>query len=1419
MKTSLLIRRLPGLDESQIDDALEVYLEYTPKVLATITGLPLDRLCIGYQSPEGETIPSLCVLSQKTFFHTLYPRRQPTHVFSLQPGTIAGYHQLNLTASLADATDNDIITEHRLTVSCNPVSNTELTLTRSHANKGLVIALETAHVSDAILWYAKQEAGTEVTLGLSVENLSSFRCELSAARAYQKTSHVKYQSLANKPTKVTLFAQNSNNAYLYLNYLPQQIDLTWLPENQGWLEINTSAETLEQVGFCNDLFHPTFQVYVSNLSATGRITWNLTSIDCLDTGRLHLMSTEAISTIHLDATKDPPGSATVSLDIESKPRLDATVSWNLSQEYFCIEQSRMDLSIALVVITPQGSTFAGSCVYLPQENGSLTIRFAPLFADDIGFGLSGSSFIIQNMTAFFAMQGLGNLTIRMDRVVKQHEGNITFTLSGVQEGETILCNCSLEVTGGVEITNLSIGYNGAWHNASSVIVEDQDTLYFVLSASLNVSYEFADDLSWGYISLSGSLYMNLDITLVWNGTQGGITGELMVESLDDAFVISWKTINGTRFFTLNGSSLVSLTAFRAWFGELFAINIPYLHGNLMLKNVSNQQGFFSLTFQGSGFLHLNTSFSSENESDTEILFSLNTEIASGSSPATVAAGWDQHNITIIELDVLDGGHLVVNNCSLVVIEDSNVSLRIENLTASFTGYFLRMVLPTNSSNTTMRSTLNDAEISLHIDTINLSSSELDLGEFIFISQVQGTATFSLVNYTNESCINKTAVEDLMWHNFTIDIDANNSHFILDTLYIEHLANYSTVEMHNLSIQNGSTRLILHAAVNQNVTAARFIYASFNNSPHTTMFLDSFSFDLVLQDIPPLPTTLYSGVLVDGLFEFHLRLFDIIAFTIFNGSAIDHLGVNITPPEETGSPDVFLHTVFEDSVDYLKVDFKLYPSEHLIIDTHNTTARLDMSFIISTPSGENIGYRFDDVQLQADRFFLHMPDVYEDPENASTDEFYIEGYLHVDGEGTLWMLLNGVWQPLYPYIGTLILRPGHLTLEATGEIELNYTTTLLSGDVVTLAGIFRATHCLLDIFWNETMQTTALIYNGSLDVEAFLFEIEYNTTGGESRFSLSSGSVNVSIPTIAALFINGSSYEMHVPEGTLSFEEFKTTRINASEQVLDSSWNSLSLIGPAHVHIDLTDKPQFSLCGSAESLHISAFSMSIPDEMLEFDTFSFSGSLNLTTLPEKSGLSSYAGINIAEFTGVLTVDAIASSVSPLDSLDSVYFEGTGDIHCERWDYADDTHMFLQSQQGSALQSFSVTLDDGQQVELTHKEPGDALIGPGYIHLEWNIDLDADGFVFLDSSSITLENVQVSYKRDRWLGWGIRLESPSGYVDADEWCMQWDPLVYLPNLGVFIPRPLSIVITGSISHGDSDIDISDGNYWYNLWPLLS
>ncbi|MBN2065600.1 MAG: hypothetical protein JW771_02195 [Candidatus Thermoplasmatota archaeon] len=130
LKTSLLVRRLPGLDESQIDDEFSLYIEYeTSKLVSRIVGY-LPPIRIGYQSPDGEEIPKSCFVYHKTFPQLAYPRQKTKHTVGINPISIAGESQLNLLFSIPGA-ENETDSPLTIQVNHSPAIKNEITFSRS----------------------------------------------------------------------------------------------------------------------------------------------------------------------------------------------------------------------------------------------------------------------------------------------------------------------------------------------------------------------------------------------------------------------------------------------------------------------------------------------------------------------------------------------------------------------------------------------------------------------------------------------------------------------------------------------------------------------------------------------------------------------------------------------------------------------------------------------------------------------------------------------------------------------------------------------------------------------------------------------------------------------------------------------------------------------------------------------------------------------------------------------------------------------------------------------------------------------------------------------------------------------------------------------------------------------------------------
>jgi len=655
MKTTLLVRRLPGMDDIK-NNSFEIYLEYVPKMISSVTGV-LDRIRIGYQSPDGEEVPKSCLVSHKTIPYFIYPRREPTHVFSINPGSITGKNKLNLIASIADMDRGTVLSQHLLKINCNPMVNTKVSLRRFQNNRRIIFNLETSGESTATICYSKEENGHETSLGLHIDKLSSFTCELALTTLFKKISEIEYRRVSSNPVNVTLFKENNDQVYFYVKHLPEYIHLSWLPEFDGWMEINAGEDAIEKVGFCNDLLDPTWDFYVLNFPVKAKLQWSMSQESDSDESRLSISSDIEGCSAHLEATVNNPLHTSIHMNISTENKIDITLSWNLSKNLLRLEHSETDLNVSLLISDNVGNMFTGSCLLKHRENESLSIIFDELFTDDVGLSLAGTYFDLHDVDMQLYLQGIGNFTVTMDRLLKNNSGSFNMSFHVVHDGDNILCNCTLEVIGGIEIQEICIGYNGFWYNASYVIVGENDTLYFEFGGELDIVYEFAEDFSWGYISIKGSAHMNLDVSFNWNGADGGIKGEIYLQSHDDAFNISWITVDGQKKFTLDGSALLRLSDFHTWFGDIFDVSIPELSGSFVLENASKHKGFFKFEFEGLGSLYLNTSFSSKNESDVILNVSIDTQVETGDGSGRLVVTWNDSNVTSFEFGLTDGNRI------------------------------------------------------------------------------------------------------------------------------------------------------------------------------------------------------------------------------------------------------------------------------------------------------------------------------------------------------------------------------------------------------------------------------------------------------------------------------------------------------------------------------------------------------------------------------------------------------------------------------------------------------------------------------------------------------------------------------------------------------------------------------------------
>ncbi len=1406
IKTTLLVRRL---NDDIKYGPFEIYLQYAPKIISKLVGGKLDRFRLGYQSPSGEEVPDLCKVTYTYIPHIIYPRLKPVHKLLMDPGSIVGKNNLSLLFSIADTSDDNVSSQHIWAINYNPAVKTQVSIGRLRKDVGFNLELGSSGESKAIISYAKEEGGSSVDVGLLVDKLSNFKFQLDLVRSSKGESTIEYERLSSNPANVTLFKKNSDNFYFYVNALPKHILMSFIPESNGWMDINTFGESVNEIGFCDDLFNPTWRLYFADLPTIAKLNWKLSQKKSLDAGSLNV-SGDTTTSLHLVSPVNKfinsDLNAIVKLDAYAQNKIDASFSWDFKQRYVRLDQSKTDLKLSLSAYGEDGNTFDASCTLKNLDNGPYTIFFDDLSDEKADLSFIGKSFDVYDLDASIYLQKTGNFTVKMGHLVKNKIGNLDISLYIVKNGSYVNCNCTFAVTGGIEVYDIKVGYNGLWYNKSYIIVDENDTLYFHFGGTFDVTFNIGDDLSWGYIVIKGSVYVDVDFSFNSNGTQGIIKGKIYFKSNGESFNISWVTIDDKKRFTLDGRCLVGLADFRLWFGDIIDISIDELAGSILLENASMDAGSLLFEFQGSGSLYLNSSFSSKNESDTKCKVTFDAQVDTNNVPATIAMAWEEHNVTTFKFNIGEGAYLNINDLDIQLTVDNNKSLIIENLVSYLSGYlYLSLNRTINDSFISMR----NADVFLHIDDYNGSGFGFDLGEINISADSVGATNISFSNFTKQTYILPQYLIDINWYNLTVIFDASEGMIELNELYVEHIIimNYSSaISLKNISI-SGYSKIELALSLNETEVAPRFINIYFDNNPGTNFFLSKSSFDLFLFDMPPIPATLYSGKLVGGILDIHLRTFDIFKVEIINGIAIDHLDVNTIPFRNNS--DFHLNVSFDAPVNYLSFDVNDWWNEeqldYIFIDTHNMTAKVNISFTmpgIFAASKNVVGFRFDNVTLQADEFYLYVPNLFVDPANASFDQFSVEGYLNLEGEGKIWMFIDGAWYPIdiLGKGGSLAIDPGHLRLKVDGTITLDHTIFLGNELSVTIAGTFVADNCVVDIIWNRTISWIKLKFNGSLMVEGFLFEVERDYNGDASLIKVTWDQFSLVVPQNAFIFAKSSYLEVNLSEGALQIDNLDVSIAN-SQKTLLLSWSTFSASGPSYLVVGLGIEPRFSLSGSVNQIVLTDFYVNNANKTIQIDFINLSGEFNFSTQPERPDTMFYLGLNIS-LNGAFEIDGVTSNNQNTSKFDCIYLDGVGDITFESWEDAQSNiTIYLESQNGFIGQLVSIELDTGRVFEIAHLTPGDANVGSGYVTLSWNIDGDSNGMVFLDSSSISLDNARISYWKPRHFGWGIRLGIAESF-HADQWRLQWFP----------------IHKTGHIHIGSVDIDITDGNQWFNIWPLF-
>jgi len=198
------------------------------------------------------------------------------------------------------------------------------------------------------------------------------------------------------------------------------------------------------------------------------------------------------------------------------------------------------------------------------------------------------------------------------------------------------------------------------------------------------------------------------------------------------------------------------------------------------------------------------------------------------------------------------------------------------------------------------------------------------------------------------------------------------------------------------------------------------------------------------------------------------------------------------------------------------------NSYILCDTHNTSVSVDTySYVkkeyinawvdvinnatnLTLPYVEkDFGLRVDNVSIRADEFKFYL--------NESANP-KISGYLNLSGNGSIYILVNGTWEPLLPGGDgfSIVIVPGHIQIKFdmnVTDLPIYFEANLADNKKLVLSGNFSvyAENLIIDIWFdNKSLEITTNIDKG-LDIEDFSFEIfnrsDINDKSIDAKFDL------------------------------------------------------------------------------------------------------------------------------------------------------------------------------------------------------------------------------------------------------------------------------------------------------------------------------
>ncbi|RLF51055.1 MAG: hypothetical protein DRN24_05585, partial [Thermoplasmata archaeon] len=1081
-----------------------------------------DRVRFGYESPLGEEIPDSCVVTYKYIPHFLTLKKRPEHTARLDPGNITGESKLSLILGYTHNSLGKVVSEVISRTEYSPAVKTEMTIWGDGILGGSTFNFkrETQGSSKVDMnCYFNINGSVAYGYVKSLPELVTFTMDLG------KNGLIEFDTHGSPPSEIGICDNlyNPVNRF-YFKDLPSKAYIRWdrdlLTGKKADISVYTEGEGVSLNGHLDISDIGVFDISILSEN-------NIDSSMELDFSKGYFVFTRSEKELSFSLT-----GTDVNLSILGFNASDFRLSFKVQR----IDDKPFEIFLGKIV---------NDKIRISLASSSLTIsRFKFIFE---------STQIIGFETDKMVFNKTGNITIILSAT--RDGSNVTFTvtldvINGIQLfGFKVFFNNAWSKPRDITI-------DGTSTRTFEIIIEHFDFDYKV-AGDLSWGYFIFRG------SISYSTYHEFTVNGIKGGVKGKIYMESDKNYLNISWYTVNETGYPVKKFNISGLTL-GLSDFHLWFGEMVDIRIPSLTGSINVVEACNESGLLMLTFSGGGS-SLDIDFSIDLTQISGFRLNMTVDDFHIDLPDTslnMDVSWNSSNITNFSLKSDADINLSLKDMD-VQLDIKNDTGKVvpafimENMTGYVQGHAgvdVNLTFPLNIvketivnetnlfsidlSNDTFAIKLVDVDVYLCIGSLNIPIVGMDLGRIIFSADVEGAANFSLLGFSfiqYFEIFGEPLEQGFNWLNITFGIDARNGFVDVHLVEIEKFQDIikflmgmsvELPQMH-LTIENlsivGYSRFTLPMGM-FGIGFPAFIGLQFENEKGTNIYLDKLSLFFPAYSLVDSPLTVFlrNVSLGEGDLDAMFRLFGLISVAIYKGNAVESLELGVEVPGYlTGFVSV------DAPLDYLVLDvnegWNPEENQYILIDTHNSTLQFD-AYILATKDFINMGVdyvnnylfnqsdfklpyvkndagiRIDNIVLQANGF--HICNIDFEKETLGIKNWTFQGSFTIQGEGAIYILINGTWQSISEGDGfTLTVEPGHIQMKFSTDIDVplhifkDYIEEA-TGDEITLQGDFivelDSGALIIDILWNVSENYLKVECNqldGRVGVENFLFEVK------------------------------------------------------------------------------------------------------------------------------------------------------------------------------------------------------------------------------------------------------------------------------------------------------------------------------------------